>query len=126
MNTFLLQFSARLEKCKPLFELPALSLQTRCGVLQATTPYRARQEELREEARRDALRAAEEAAAGAADLRDLGPFYGLPSRVQQLLQEHKGISQLYGMCRRHLRGLSHCWRSLHVDLSCQFGPLCTE
>ena len=25
-----------------------------------------------------------------------------------------------------VRGLYHFWRSLHVDLSCQFGPLCTE
>lgn len=30
------------------------------------------------------------------DLLHLGPFYGLPSSVVQLLREHRGISQLYG------------------------------
>jgi POLQ-like helicase len=27
---------------------------------------------------------------------DIGPFYGLPSKVKQLLEMHRGISKLYG------------------------------
>ena len=29
---------------------------------------------------------------------DIGPFYGLPSKVQNLLQAQRGISKLYGWC----------------------------
>ena len=27
---------------------------------------------------------------------DIGPFYGLPSHVQKLFEEQRGISKLYG------------------------------
>lgn len=27
---------------------------------------------------------------------ELGPFFGLPASVQEILQKHRGISQLYG------------------------------
>ena len=30
--------------------------------------------------------------------KDVGPFYGLPSKVQELLKVHRGIEQLYGEC----------------------------
>ena len=42
----------------------------------------------------EAIKQAE--AAKASGERDIGPFYGLPSKVKQLLVEQRGISELYG------------------------------
>ena len=51
------------------------------------------------EGRRNRLKEAEKEAAilqGQMSCDDIGPFYGLPSKVQQLLQQQRGVSSLYG------------------------------
>lgn len=51
------------------------------------------------EGRRSRLKEAEKEAAilqGQMSCDDIGPFYGLPSKVQQLLQQQRGVSSLYG------------------------------
>jgi Asp-tRNA(Asn)/Glu-tRNA(Gln) amidotransferase A subunit family amidase len=42
------------------------------------------------------LQAKEAAVAGAAMGHELGPFFGLPSAVKELLHKHRGINGLYG------------------------------
>ena len=60
-----------------------------------TTPQQNRSAELRQVKVEEALTEMLQEKSGVED-NDIGPFYGLPSRVALMLKEHRGIDSLYG------------------------------
>ena len=60
-----------------------------------TTPQQTRHSELRQAKVQEALTEMLEEKSAIKD-NDIGPFYGLPSKVAELLKIHRGIDQLYG------------------------------
>jgi len=61
----------------------------------ASTPQSNKQQQIREATVQLAIKEAEEMSEECHKY-DLGPFFGLPSKVQQLFVTHKGIKKLYG------------------------------
>ena len=60
------------------------------------TPRSSRQQQLKAKSVEEAIKQVEEAICTSGE-HDIGPFYGLPSKVQRLLEDQRGITKLYGI-----------------------------
>ncbi len=83
----------------PSPQSPLSVLQNKDDVFQTTTPVNLRPQQLKIETIEQVRKEAEEAMSNSnstAGGHDIGPFYGLPSKVQKILEQQRGISKLYG------------------------------
>lgn len=85
------------------------NLGARSPVSPAQTVEEGRQSRIKEVEREAAILQDE----GSAD--DIGPFYGLPSKVQELLQKQRGITSLYG--NHYFKSIA-CSSHLELPVEC--------